>query len=52
LEQKYDAQFQTAFDAIQALMTPPASPRKPIGFRIGEAAAQYRIASKSRGRSQ
>jgi hypothetical protein len=33
LEKKYDAQFRVVFDAIRDLMTPPAKPRKPIGFR-------------------
>lgn len=32
LEQKYDAQFRTVFDAICALMTPPAGPEREIGF--------------------
>jgi hypothetical protein len=32
LEQKYDAQFSTVFDAIRQLMEPPSTPRKPIGF--------------------
>jgi hypothetical protein len=34
LEQKYDAQFKTVFDAIRALMSSPPPPPKPaIGFR-------------------
>lgn len=36
LEKKYDAQFRAVFDAIRELMTPPAKPRKPIGFRRDE----------------
>ena len=33
LEKKYDAQFKVVFDAIRALMTPPAPPPKArIGF--------------------
>jgi phage regulator Rha-like protein len=33
LEKKYDAQFKIVFDAIRALMAPPASENKnPIGF--------------------
>lgn len=32
LEAKYDTQFAVVFDAIRQLMTPPVSPRKPIGF--------------------
>src|SRR5436305_13556009 len=33
LESKYDRQFKVVFDAIRRLMSPPASARKPIGFR-------------------
>jgi hypothetical protein len=34
LEQKYDAQFKTVFDAIRALMaSPPVAPKPAIGFR-------------------
>jgi hypothetical protein len=36
LEEKYDGQFQVAFDAIRQLMDPPEdeiSPKKPIGFQ-------------------
>ncbi|NQT10990.1 MAG: ORF6N domain-containing protein, partial [Desulfobacteraceae bacterium] len=36
LEQKYDKQFKVVFDAIRALMTPPAKPRKKIGFVVKE----------------
>ncbi len=32
LEKKYDAQFRIVFDAIRELMTPPANPRRKIGF--------------------
>jgi ORF6N domain-containing protein len=32
LERKYDAQFQVVFDAIRALMEPPPTPRRRIGF--------------------
>lgn len=35
LESKYDRQFKVVFDAIRELMTPPARPRKHIGFRSG-----------------
>jgi len=35
LEAKYDAQFKTVFDAIRALMMPPAQPAKRIaGFGL------------------
>lgn len=33
LEAKYDGQFDVVFQAIRELMTPPATPRKRIGFR-------------------
>jgi len=36
LEQRYDAQFRVVFDAIRQLMTPPASPKRRIGYRTEE----------------
>ena len=33
LEGKYDRQFKMVFDAIRALMEPPAKAKPPIGFR-------------------
>jgi hypothetical protein len=41
LEQKYDKQFKVVFDAIRQLMTPPAKPRKKIGFVVKEKQAAY-----------
>ncbi len=32
LEQNYDAQFRTVFDAIRQLMNPPATSKQKIGF--------------------
>ena len=32
LEQKYDTQFRSVFEAIRQLMTPPEPPRKRVGF--------------------
>lgn len=32
LEQKYDTNFKAVFDAIRQLMTPPTTPKRPIGF--------------------
>jgi hypothetical protein len=32
LEKKYDEQFAVVFAAIKELITPPAPPRKQIGF--------------------
>jgi phage regulator Rha-like protein len=34
LEQKYDAQFKVVFDAIRQLMSPPAKPKREIGFHV------------------
>ena len=36
LEKKYDAQFKIVFDAIRELMTPPAAPKRRIGFVAGD----------------
>lgn len=33
LEKKYDRQFRIVFDAIRELMTPPAKPKRRIGFK-------------------
>jgi phage regulator Rha-like protein len=32
MEKKYDAQFKVVFDAIRQLMSPPAKPKREIGF--------------------
>ena len=32
LEKQYDTQFRVVFDAIRALMEPPKTPRRRIGF--------------------
>jgi len=37
LERKYDGQFKVVFDAIRALMSPRAKPRRAIGFRARQA---------------
>lgn len=34
LERKYDAQFKVVFDAIRQLMSPPAKPKREIGFHV------------------
>ncbi len=36
LEARYDAQFRTVFDAIRALISDEARPRRRIGFQSGE----------------
>ena len=41
LEQKYDEQFKIVFEVINQLMTPPAKPRKKIGFGVKEKKAAY-----------
>ncbi|MDO9567179.1 MAG: ORF6N domain-containing protein [Candidatus Desulfaltia sp.] len=44
LEQRlesHDEQIQAVFEAIQQLMTPPAKPRKKIGFVVKEKQAAY-----------
>ena len=41
LEQKYDEQFKVVFDAIRALMTPPETEKKKIGFMVKEKQAVY-----------
>ena len=35
LEARYDTQFKVVFQAIRELMTPPAKPRRRIGFGTG-----------------
>jgi len=34
LEKKYDAQFKVVFAAIRQLMSPPAKPKREIGFHV------------------
>ena len=41
MEKKYDEQFKIVFEAIRQLMTPPAKPRKKIGFVVKEKQAAY-----------
>jgi hypothetical protein len=36
LESKYDHQFKVVFDAIRALVAPPTSPKRRIGFVQGD----------------
>ncbi len=38
LEAKYDDQFRAVFDAIRALMTPPDTIQRSIGFKSDESA--------------
>jgi len=41
LEERYDSQFKVVFDAIRALMEPPAKLKKQIGFEVKEAKVKY-----------
>ena len=41
MEKKYVEQFKIVFEAIRQLMTPPAKPRKKIGFEVREKRATY-----------
>jgi len=34
MENKYDRQFKVVFDAIRQLMSPPARPKREIGFHV------------------
>jgi hypothetical protein len=34
LEKKYNKQFKVVFEAIRQLMSPPAKPRREIGFHV------------------
>jgi len=42
LEKKYDKQFKIVFEAIRALIEPPVTPKKKIGFEVKESSARYR----------
>ena len=45
--QDHDGQIQAIFEAIRQLMTPPAKPRKKIGFVVKEKRARYgRLSTK------
>jgi hypothetical protein len=50
LEAKYDAHFKDVFDAIRALMQPPSSPRRPIGFRPRARHQTARLLGRAAGR--
>jgi hypothetical protein len=42
LEKKYDKNFKVVFEAIRALMAPPETPKKKIGFNLKEPKAGFR----------
>ena len=50
MEKKYDKHFKVVFEAIRQLMTPPAKPRKKIGFVVKEKKAAY--GKKTNGRKK
>jgi hypothetical protein len=50
LEAKYDASFKDVFDAIRALMQPPSTLRRPIGFRPGPRHQTARLLGRAAGR--
>ncbi|NQT56039.1 MAG: hypothetical protein HQ551_07395 [Desulfobacteraceae bacterium] len=39
--ESHDEQIQAIFEAIRQLMTPPAKPRRKIGFDVKEGSAVY-----------
>lgn len=41
MQQKYDEQFKVVFDVLNALMAPPETERKRIGFSVRERRARY-----------
>jgi ORF6N domain. len=43
LEKKYDGQFKIVFDALRALMAPPMTPKRKIGFDLKEKQTRYGI---------
>jgi hypothetical protein len=52
LEKKYDGRFTMVFDAIRQLMTPPARPRRSIGFRRPEPTRAPHVERHSDGRTR
>lgn len=42
----HDEHIHNLFDAIRQLMTPPASPRRQIGFQVRERRGLYRVQAK------
>lgn len=48
LENKYDAQFKTVFEAIRNLMRPPTPPKPEIGFHVRKRAeGGYRVRKRN-----
>jgi hypothetical protein len=42
----HDTNIRTLFDAIRELATPPATPRREIGYHVREAGLPYRVKRK------
>ena len=51
LQRKYDGRFTMVFDAIRQLMTPPARPRRSIGFRRPEPTPAPHVEKHNHGRT-
>src|ERR1044071_2735313 len=43
---KHDEEIAAIIDAIRQLMTPPAKPRREIGFHVRESAPRYRTRNR------
>ena len=41
LEERYDRQFKSVFDAIRELMAPNKPAKRAIGFKVKEKGARY-----------
>lgn len=44
--ESHDAGIRTLFEAIHRLTTPPAKPRREIGFHVKEDGLRYRVKRK------
>jgi len=44
--ESHDSSIRTLFDAIRCLTTPPAKPRREIGFHVKEGRVPYRVKRK------
>jgi hypothetical protein len=49
LENKYDKQFKIIFEAIRALRTLPAAPKRKIGFDLKEKQTRYEKEKRAKG---
>ena len=44
--ESHDDSIHNLFDAIRQLMSPPAMPRRPIGFQVRERRGEYRVRAR------